>query len=39
VSEIETINAFIAAINAHDIPTLSALMTDDHTFTDVNRMG
>ena len=32
--EIEVVRAFIAAINQGDVSRLSALMTDDHTFTD-----
>jgi ketosteroid isomerase-like protein len=31
---LEAVKAFIAAINAHDLAALGALMTDDHTFID-----
>jgi|SRR5580658_2742941 ketosteroid isomerase-like protein len=33
-SEINVVEAFIAAINRHDIADLSNLMTEDHTFVD-----
>jgi ketosteroid isomerase-like protein len=32
----ETILAFIASINAHDVEGLGALMSDDHTFIDAH---
>jgi ketosteroid isomerase-like protein len=32
----ETILAFIAGINAHDVEGLGALMSDDHTFIDAH---
>ncbi len=32
--EIEVIKVFIAAINTKNLPELSALMTEDHTFID-----
>ncbi|MEW6236483.1 MAG: nuclear transport factor 2 family protein [Candidatus Omnitrophota bacterium] len=31
---IETVKAFIEAINAHDVAALGSLMTEDHTFKD-----
>lgn len=32
--ELAAVRAFIAAINAHDVAALEALMTEDHTFVD-----
>ena len=32
----ETVLAFIDRINAHDVPGLGALMSDDHTFVDAH---
>lgn len=33
-SPIETFRQFATAINSHDVPTLTALMTPDHVFVD-----
>jgi ketosteroid isomerase-like protein len=33
-NEIPVVEAFVAAINHHDVPNLSKLMTEDHTFVD-----
>jgi len=33
-SEIKIVEAFLAAINRHDISKISELMTEDHTFVD-----
>ena len=33
-NEIKVVEAFIAAINGHDLTELSNLMTEDHTFID-----
>jgi ketosteroid isomerase-like protein len=33
-SALEVAHSFIAAINAEDVPALSALMTEDHSFID-----
>ena len=32
--EIHIVEAFIAAINHHDLPAIANLMTEDHTFVD-----
>lgn len=32
--EIETVNAFMEAINRHDLAAMSVLMAEDHTFVD-----
>jgi len=32
--EIHVVEAFIAAINHHDLPGIASLMTEDHTFVD-----
>ena len=34
MNNIEVVNAFMNAINAHDVDTLSKLMTENHVFTD-----
>ena len=34
MTPLETVQRFVAHINAHDIPGLTALMTTDHRFTD-----
>jgi limonene-1,2-epoxide hydrolase len=33
-NEIETVKAFVAAINGHDLAALAGLMTEDHAFVD-----
>ena len=33
-NEIQVVEAFIAAINHHDLPAIANLMTEDHTFVD-----
>jgi uncharacterized protein (TIGR02246 family) len=32
--ETQVVEAFIAAINHHDLPAIASLMTEDHTFVD-----
>jgi uncharacterized protein (TIGR02246 family) len=34
MTPLDVARAFVAAINAHDVDRLAALMTDDHRFTD-----